>query len=616
MSERIIRALSKDVADKIAAGEVVERPLSIVKELLENSIDAGSNAVTIEIKKGGKEYIRVSDNGCGIAKDQLELAFTRYATSKIATEEDLEKIGTLGFRGEALASIASVASVEMITRTEDTKTGSKISVTASEIDSIDDTACEVGTTIIVKDLFYNIPARKKFLKPDNTESSLITDYVSKMALAYPDVKIRMISNGTILFSTTGKGDLKQAILTVFSPQIAKSLIPVAVKDEEKGLCVKGYISQPTESKTNRKWQIFFVNGRLVKSKLLENAVSDAYHDKMFEGHYPVVFLFLDLNPTDLDVNIHPHKTEVRFYNENEVSDFLISAIRKDLLNPDALNYHSKEEKTAQIKVEKTEIEIPVISKTNDVAESEITVSDTDTASATDNSFNFKAPISFSDVLSDFKKDQQNEVQEELFEYTENSSKDKLFEFSSLEFIGQAFDTYLICKDKDNILFIDQHAAHERIMYEKLIGSFNDEESAAQALLTPILLELTNAEKLIADDAIIQLSPLGFSFDEFGPTSYLVKEIPACMDISEAEAFLNEFIDAAEENRSSLQLKKDQIITRSCKSAVKAHDKLSISEIKRLFEDLDKCENPFSCPHGRPTFVRFSEYEIERLFKRK
>lgn len=604
MNERIIRSLSKEVADKIAAGEVVERPLSIVKELLENSIDAGATSVTVEMKKGGKEYIRVSDNGCGIPKDQLELAFTRYATSKIVSEEDLDSIGTLGFRGEALASIASVASVEMITRTAATKTGSKITVTASEIDSIDDTACEVGTTIIVKNLFFNVPARKKFLKPDNAESSLITDYVSKMALAYPEVKIRLISNGTILFSTTGKGDLKQVILTVFSQQIAKGLIPVSISDDENNLSIRGYISQPTESKTNRKWQIFFVNGRLVKSKVLENAVADAYHDKMFDGHYPIVFLFFNLTPSDLDVNIHPHKTEIRFFDEASVSDFTVKSIRKALLNPDALNYHAKEEKAVPF-IEKKEIQVPVISKVDEASE-KIEIQN----------FEYKAPVSFKDVLSGIENNTEIAVQEEFVQYDTKLSDDRLFEFSSLEYIGQAFDTYLLCKDKDNVYFIDQHAAHERIMYEKLIGKFNEQENDAQLLLSPIVLELTNSEKLIAQDTFSQLVDLGFGFEEFGPSSYLVKEIPACIDISEAETFLNEYFDAAEENKNNIQLKKDQIITRSCKSAVKAHDKLSVSEIKQLFVDLDKCENPFSCPHGRPTFIRFSEYEIERLFKRK
>ena len=333
--------LPEEVAGKIAAGEVIERPLSVVKELLENSLDAGATSITVEINKGGKEYIRVTDNGSGISKDQLTLAFTRHATSKLRTAEDLDAIDTLGFRGEALASIASVSRTELVSRPADQKLGARIRIEGSVIQSIEDAACEEGTTIIVKDLFCSIPARLKFLKPDNTESALITDYVSKMAIAWPQVRIRLISNGSTLFTTPGRNTLKQAIMTVYSPKMCASLLELAADDGN--MQVKGYVSAPTYYEKNRRRQVFFVNGRLIKSKLMENAVSQAYSDKLFDVMYPAVFVFLTVDPSKLDVNIHPHKTEVRFYQEKEVSDFLVRSIRRALLDPKGLEIRTQTE---------------------------------------------------------------------------------------------------------------------------------------------------------------------------------------------------------------------------------------------------------------------------------
>ena len=590
MKDGIIRALPGSVADKIAAGEVVERPLSIVKELVENSIDAGATSLTVEISAGGKEYIRVTDNGCGIPKDQLELAFMRYATSKLQTEEDLDSIETLGFRGEALASIAAVSRTELITKTAGSKTGARIRLAASEILSIEDAACDDGTTIIVRDLFYNVPARQKFLKPDNTESALVTDYVSKMALAYPGVRMRLISNGSVLFSTPGKNSLYQSILTVYSARIASGLIQVA--REEGYMRLTGYVSDASHSERNRKRQVFFVNGRLIKSRILEQAVADAYSDKLFEGQYPAVFLFLELDPRTLDVNIHPHKTEVRFYQEIQISEFIVRSIRKALLDPKAL----------EIKTETVRTETVVLPTATRPAEPQYVIT--------------AEPVKkYTELFSTIRKEEQEretQVQEEIFEY----NVEKRLSFASLTFVGQAFDTYLILKDADGLYLMDQHAAHERVMYETLMGNFNSSENASQQLLAPFIKELGIAEVQASSYAVNLLDDLGFELREFGPSSYMVSAIPGFMDLAEAEAFLDEFFAAAADNRTNVQAKKDAITMRSCKSAVKAHDHLSLPEIKQLLSDLDRCENPFSCPHGRPTFVKFTEYELEKMFKRK
>ena len=351
-----IAELPKQLADKIAAGEVVERPLSIVKELVENSIDAGSDFITVEIKNGGKSYIRVTDNGCGIPKEEVELAFKRHATSKIEKIRDLDSIETLGFRGEALSSIAAVSRTELITKSPEEPVGTSVINEGGNILSVSDTGCPDGMTIVVRDLFYNTPARLKFLKKDNTESSLIIDFISKIALAYPQIRVRLINNGNTLFTTPGRGDRFLAIATVYDPHTAEKMI--RINDAEDDIFhLEGYISPPEHTRINRKNQIFFVNGRYVQSKVIERAVSDAYRQRLFEGRYPVVFLFLSVRPELLDVNIHPNKKEIRFDDEDRVSDFVTVAIKKGLNQKDAVGEitfrkdasEESPEKTAEMK---------------------------------------------------------------------------------------------------------------------------------------------------------------------------------------------------------------------------------------------------------------------------
>ncbi|MCQ2553827.1 MAG: DNA mismatch repair endonuclease MutL [Clostridia bacterium] len=639
MADRIIRALSKEIADKIAAGEVVERPLSVVKELVENSIDAGATSVVVESKAGGKDYIRVTDNGCGIERIQLPLAFKRYATSKIATEQDLNAIETLGFRGEALASVASVAKVKLISKTEASFVGSSIQVDPDGKEYIEDAACEQGTTIVVEDLFFNIPARKKFLKADNVEGSLIIDFVSKAAIAYPKVAFRLVSNGTILFSTNGRGDLLNAIQIVYGPEISRHLVPVAF--DNGSMKITGYVSSPTSSKNNKKWETFFVNGRLIKSRLLESALATAYHDKLFENHYPIAFLFLEVDPTSLDVNIHPHKTEIRFYKEDELTEFIVKSVRKALLNPEALNIKAEVKKpvtpAAKPVTLKTPTDLPIPRPVVDfnqakpkdnvtIPPSPVTIKAAtpvskmidETEEDIFESLRAIEPVTKAEEPKDIFKElrtevvAETEVQEEVFEYNKTSK----FTFSGLTYVGQAFNTYLICKDEDNIYFIDQHAAHERVMYEKLLAGFNKQENASQPLLTPIVIDLSISQKIEESECLGMLKSIGFEIEEFGPASFIAKAVPAYMELSEAENFLNEFFNAAAENKNNVQARRDSIISRSCKSAVKAHDKLADTEVFALFREMDKCENPFSCPHGRPTFLKFSSYEVERMFKRK
>lgn len=612
---RTIHELPQAVTEKIAAGEVIERPVSIVKELLENAIDAGSTSVTVEIKNGGKSYIRVTDNGCGIPKEEAELAFRRHATSKIDDASDLEHIETLGFRGEALASIAAVSRTELITKTAEEKSGYKIYIQGGKTAQKGETGCPDGTTLVVSDLFYNTPARMKFLKGDHTESSLIIDFVSRMALAYPAIRIRMINNGSVLFSTPGKGDIYTNILTIYSRQIGEHLIRVEGESEEMRLIA--YVSPPQQSRTNRRHQIFFVNGRSVTSKTLAEGVAEAYREKLFDGRYPIAFLFLSVLPEKLDVNIHPNKKEVRFDEETQVKTFVTETILRALSTEDAIPEIRRDDilkrndlfKRKEWKAdfgENTKIDIKSFLSTRDRNGQE----KKETAAAQ------KMP----DTVESEKP--MTTVAEDRAEYgtvpliTVDPPEKIPFDIHALRPTGVIFDTYITAVDENNFYLIDQHAAHERIFYERLMAEYNREEAHSQMLLTSFLVDVPFSVRSETADFLLCLAKLGYRLEEFGQKAYVVKEIPIGMELAEAEEFLNYFLDNISEDFSLREPKKvEKIIMRSCKSAVKSHDHLKQEEVQALLSDLAEMRNPFSCPHGRPTFIKLSKYEIEKLFKR-
>ena len=659
-----IHALPKHVSDKIAAGEVVDRPLSIVKELMENAIDAGATSITVEIRNGGKTYIRVTDDGCGIAKDQVMLAFQRHATSKIETADDLDTINTLGFRGEALASIAAVSQVEMITKPASAKAGVKVRLQGGEVIEQTDTGCPDGTTIIVTGLFYNTPARLKFLKGDNTESSLIIDFVSKMALAYSKIRIRMINNGNILFNTPGGGQIYNNILTIYSKETGQKLLPIS--SDNGSMFLEGYISDPSYSKTNRKQQIFFVNGRYIQSRMMEKAIAMAYKDKLFEGRYPVAYLFLYVNPETLDVNIHPNKKEVRFDDELAVLDFVHSTLRNHLNTKQAI----PEIKADQLKTEKlfarpqpkeerkierekqhqiSFTEAPKQQqrpKETTVLDRPVIPSSPQKATEEDKKVYIKQLLK---TMREQQKEQKphsvSHVQEEPAPYRSHAESKHAepkketvelkeapkapvapveqpkepsvkMDFTKLHVTGTLFNTYISATDGQYFYLIDQHAAHERVFYEQLLAQYEKEEKPAQMLMIPIVKEVTPAIQTLAGQWLDVLRGYGFTVEEFGQRSYVIKAIPLMMDQSEASDFLDYFFDNIEEGfRVKDQKRIDQIIMRSCKQAIKANDSLEPEEIKSLLAQLSTMENPFSCPHGRPTFIKFSKYEIEKMFKR-
>lgn len=602
-----INLLPEEVSEKIAAGEVVDRPLSIVKELVENSIDAGSDNIVVEIKNGGKTYIRVTDNGAGIPAKDVGKAFQRHATSKIRSTADLDRIRTLGFRGEALTSIAAVSKVEIITKTAAEKAGIRMVLEGGKTLEESPVGCSDGTTIIVTDLFYNTPARLKFMKTDGAEGSLIIDFVSKMALAYPDIRFRMISNGTVLFSTRGKGGVHSNILTIYSKQIGDRLIEI---DETDGdYRVQAFISPPDITRPNRRGQVYFVNGRSVSNRILETAVSAAYQERIAQGRSPLIYLFLTVPPDQVDVNIHPNKREVRFDDNDRVSRFVTNALNQGLQTRAGLpSLQIKDPFREKTKVESAQ-EKPVVIDVSDAQVDIKSILSTirDEQKVSDREVSDNRVFTIEDEEADYRSTVYD---------TPADDHGNTLRLDELKPLGSIFATYILAVDEEHFYLIDQHAAHERVFYEKLLSQFQQEEKNTQLLLTPTILETTPAIANSTDLWIDQLLKMGFSIEPFGVKAFRIKGIPSFMELNQAMSFLDGFMGDIETAGPVMDEKKlGKIITSACKSAVKANDALSMDEIRRLLKDLSEAENPLSCPHGRPTILVLSAQDIERLFKR-
>lgn len=605
----MIKILEKHVADKIAAGEVIDRPVSIIKELLENSLDAGADSITIEIRKGGKDYIRITDNGCGIAAGEAELAFARHATSKITSAGDLDAIKTLGFRGEALASICAVARVELITKTSSAKTGRRLILEGSEVLENTATGCPDGTTITVRDLFYNVPARKKFLSSDSAETRRIVDMVSRIALSYGDVKFNLINGSSKAFSTRGNGNILNNIISIYGSDTGRDLLPV--ESSRNDFILKGFISPPTVSAPSRSRQIFCVNGRVISSGVLEKALDTAYREKLFHGRFPIAFLFLAMPPDKLDVNVHPTKKEIRFDDPFEVSDFIADAVRTALAVKGSLPQIRHE----HIKpLQNTTLGRRGNQEAQKSQEAQYTF---DSVREQKNEAAVAEEVDVKNILSIMrqKQDEQDAGQTEDRLKPEKPSAAP-FDFCALNFKGTVFNTYIMASDEDSFYLIDQHAAHERVFYERLLAQYNNAEKARQPLLIPLQFNVAAQVTATEEAWHAQVCSMGYAIEFFGSNTYLVREIPAFMDLDEAENFLSDLFRSLEDRPDlTNQRTLERIITRSCKSAVKGGDALSDSEVDALIKDLANCVNPFSCPHGRPTFIRMRKYEIEKLFKR-
>ncbi len=650
----MIRILDEFIADKIAAGEVIERPLSIVKELIENSIDAGSSQIVIEIKNGGKSYIRVTDNGSGIVSDEIELAFERHATGKISKLSDLDHINTLGFRGEALASITAISRLTVYSKTADSELGTKLKMQGGTTVSIEKTGMNTGTTMVVEDVFYNTPARRKFMKSDAAEATVIIDMIQKIAIYYSQIAFRLINNKQTVIATPGTGDILTTIQSIYPSY--RELIEI------DGNYVHGFISDPGSTKSNKRGQIFFVNGRYISSSTIEKGIIKGYGDRIFSGH-PICILFLEVNPETIDVNIHPNKKEIKFLHEEDIVKDIENAIKRVINTentiPSAMGLRSEgtsdtkassavdittsnaerlssetyqdnslksassaNEKSTQVDIKsflasKTRVsDISDIYAPDGLAESAQNFTDTDSLKG---SFEESDHInSTSNANNNDVKINDNAIDNAIIkkQIAIKAPNVQAFDFDSLVYKGYLFDTYIIMQSTDIAYLIDQHAAHERIMYERFITIYNDSEHVSQPMLMPFSIETSSDvyadERFWMDD----LARLGFDIDDFGNNTFIVRGIPTYMDRGEAEIFLHTYIEDPESrsDRGNTTVI-DKLIMRSCKAAVKGNNKLSTMEIEELIRQLSNCVNPFSCPHGRPTFIRFTLSEISRAFKR-
>ncbi len=625
----IIHLLENSLINKIAAGEVVERPSSVVKELVENSIDAGAASVTIEIKNGGIDLIKITDNGCGISKEDIPIAFMRHATSKLSSIEDLGDILTLGFRGEALSSIASVAQVEMITRTENDEVGHKFVIHGGSVISESEIGANIGTVITVKNLFYNTPARRKFLKKPSTEAGYVSDVVNRIALGHPDIAIKYINNGNTIINTSGNADLKTAVLYVYGKEMAGKMLELNY--EKDGFKLKGLIAKPELSRGNRSYENFFINGRYIISDTVKSAIEDAYKGKLTIGKFPVFVLNFTVPANTVDVNVHPTKLEVRFSDENLIYDIMYNAVDKVLNKADLIPNVSwdkpkpvKKEPVFQMNFE----ELEKIKESKKVPLEERTAIPKYSGNVLRETYEINQEDNKIGTISEKKADNSEEMAKENKPFQKASENIKKTDeiktsevrkpfFSNYKIIGQIFNTYWIIEQNNNMYLIDQHAAHERVLYEKFNADFKSEKNMTQMLITPVAVNLSEKEKNILIENKELLESFGFVIEEFGIGTYALRGVPYIFDEPGNISFFTDIIDMlSDKNINNIyDTKYDAIASISCKAAVKGNDKLSYLEAQALIKELLKLENPFTCPHGRPTIIEMSRYELEKKFKR-
>ena len=677
-----IKLLTKETIDKIAAGEVVDRPSSVVKELVENAIDAGATAVTVEIKDGGTSLIRITDNGCGIAQDQVRIAFLRHSTSKIRSIEDLLSVSSLGFRGEALSSISAVSRVELVTKTRDSLTGSRYIIEGGEEKDLEEIGAPDGTTFLVRDLFYNTPARRKFLKTPQTEGNYISDIVEKLALSHPEVSFKYIQNNQTKLHTSGNGNRRDLIYHVFGRDITASLLPVDLSNEY--FSVSGFIGKPVVTRGNRNYENYFINGRFVRSSLLAKGIEDAYKNYLMQHQYPFTVLYFTFHGNDLDVNVHPSKMELRFGNNQEIYQALTEGLRQVLAHKDMIPevpLAEEEKKPARRPVlteaipepfEKRRLadlrkqvaadspyqvryperrREPAVSLPHPQDETPAAIS-SDRRPAADPAL--QKPQVF--YLNEGKKPYQAKPKEDpldlLFGKTPADTKEKsqraaaekpevpetppadgAYENLTLaqlspEFltpearkkhriIGQVFRTYWIVEYEDKMFIIDQHAAHEKVLYERTMKRLKNMESFSQAISPPIILTLDPRESSVLEKYADQFHRVGYEVEHFGGKEYMISQVPANLfSVDSKDLFLEMLDDFADMNgKETPDLILEKIASMSCKAAVKGNHTLSLAEVDELIDELLTLDNPFHCPHGRPTIISMTKYELEKKFKR-
>ena len=680
-----INLLDEITINKIAAGEVVERPSSIVKELVENSIDAGADRIIIEVENGGKSLIKITDNGCGIPSSEVKKCFLRHATSKIDKIDDLFNLFTLGFRGEALASICAVSKLEMTTKFEDEAVGTKITLVGGNIEAKEAVGANTGTSIVIKDLFFNTPARKKFLKTDHAELMNITDIVNKLAIGYPNVKFRYLNAGKLMVNTPGDGKLVSAVRSIYSREVSENLIEINY--DCSLFKIDGYIGNNNIYRSNRNLQHVYINGRFVKSKIIYDAIANAYKSIIPINKHAICFINLHLDPQKVDVNIHPGKIEVKFEKENEIKLEIMEYIRAKLLKQSLIGKFETFDRVPKDRAVKQDFSGNAF-KNQDFGNTKTNFSETSTKFGDKNI----KPIDLSDEvdvnsfikLDDFEEKKKKEVKNKsnatkntsLKNYDNKTNKresyssgfssynsdmdnyknsyssavkiednDKISETESqmaftaegaildsekrdeiekkeagfslkyYKVVGVIFDTYIVLQKGESMYLMDQHAAHERVLFERYMNAFHKREVHMQMLLDPIVLELSSVDMLQVEKNLDMFRNFGFEVEIFGMNNILIRGVPNLFGTPQSEKFILELIDNIDKISNNYDLKDDRFAIMACKSAIKANDRIQNIEIESLFKQLEKCENPYTCPHGRPTMVEISKVEIEKMFKR-
>lgn len=596
-----IKLLDNNTISKIAAGEVIERPSSIVKELIENSIDANADQITIEIQDSGISLIRVTDNGEGMNKDDLELAFKRHSTSKLRSIEDLNSCFTMGFRGEALSSIASVSKTEVLSRTKDQMAGIKVSLVDGEVGQFEPTGTPIGTTMIIKDLFYNLPVRKKFLKSKSVEENYIMNSITKLAIGNPNVSFKYIKDDKIIFTTMGSGNVINTVFQLLGKNNAKGFKQISIDDEIFKL--QGFISDNTLYRSNRNHQYLYVNKRYVIDYRISKIIENQYSSLIPTNRYPLFILFISIDPSQIDVNIHPTKQEIKFISDTNVYENLGKAIKKELnesYNIPKVNFsdHKKEKKDS----------IPLIWDIEPSKNKNNTLTRADESEET---------IVFKDFSNlDFSNEIVKEDSGEEISFTSDEETIKVF--PSLRPIGIVFKTYILAEDSINgsLFIIDQHSSHERVMYERYLEDFRDEKINIQQLLTPEIIELSRVEINKAKDNLKHFQAVGFDVEIFGDNSLILRGIPMIFGKPDGVKLFMEILDELENKLpGAYETRVHKIIKLACTRAIKAGDSVGLQEMQALFDQLSKCKNPFTCPHGRPTIIEMTKKELEKKFLR-
>ena len=644
-----IQILDSATIDKIAAGEVVERPSSVVKELVENALDAGADAITVEIKEGGITFIRVTDNGSGIDSSQIRNAFMRHATSKIRSAEDLTHVVSLGFRGEALSSICAVAQVELITKTKDNLTGVRYVCEGAVEKECSEIGAPTGTTVLVKNLFFNTPVRRKFLKQPMTEGGYIIDLMEHMALSRPDTAFKLVVNGQVKFHTSGNGSLKEVIYRIYGKETASQLLPF--EKETKGIKVEGFLGKPILNRSNRNFENYYINGRYIKSSLIAKALEDGYSNYLMQHKFPFTVLHFTIDTEMVDVNVHPTKMDVRFTGGNYLYDFVASSVAAALqqreMIPEALLSEEKEEETQKIKVpepfeqqrtrqfqvmEEQRYEA-VRSPSQDIfireaAEESLKAMADNTSS--DDDFFVQIPARVADSTPALRAEAPTEPaapgtvpapavkaeppkQLDLFEEKMLTKENR----PRYRILGQIFDTYWLIAFTDKLFIVDQHAAHEKVKYERLMKHYHEKDIVTQTLNPPIVVTLSAKEEATYLSCKDVFSGLGFEIEDFGGREYALRGVPVDLYGQEEKPLFLSVLDEMSEGplHKDLTVVEEKLATMACKSAVKGNHSFSFAEMEALIDELLTLDNPYNCPHGRPTIISMSKYEIEKKFKR-